>query len=377
MSPPVQSVRSSAVLPKAVDVIVIGGGIAGCSAAYALAKKGHSVAVIEKGVVGGEQSSRNWGWCRQQNRDFRELPLAQRSLEIWGGLQAELGTDLGFRRTGLRYVTTKPADLAQWETWTERAREYQVHSRILSAAEAKAMTPGSTGDWVGGIHAVGDGRAEPALATPAIAEGAMQLGVTVHQGCAARGIETEAGRVSAVVTEKGSIRTGAVLCAGGAWSSMFCRHHGLKLTQASVRSTSFYTEQAPEVTDGGVSMPGVTIRRRQDGGYTVGISGRGLLEVTPQGLLYARPFWPTFKKRRWGLKISVGRSSSAGRNHYRAGSSMVYRHSSRSASWTRRRTSNWCRWRWRIWPSSTRRWRGSRSRKAGAGWSIPRPTPFR
>lgn len=312
MSPPVQPVRSSGVLPKAVDAVVIGGGIAGCSAAYALAKKGHSVALIEKGVVGGEQSSRNWGWCRQQNRDFRELPLAQRSLEVWGGLQAELGADPGFRRTGLLYVTTKPDDLAQWEAWTNRAREYQVHSRVLTGAEAKAMTPGSTGDWIGGIHAPGDGRAEPALATSIIAEGAMKLGVTVHQGCAARGIETEAGRVSAVVTEKGSIRTAAVLCAGGAWTSMFCRHHGVKLTQASVRSTSFYTEQAPAVTDGGVSMPGVTIRRRQDGGYTVGISGRGLLEVTPQGLLYARPFWPTFKKRRWGLKISVGRSFFSG-----------------------------------------------------------------
>jgi glycine/D-amino acid oxidase-like deaminating enzyme len=312
MSPPVRRVQSDAPLPQAADVVVIGAGIAGCAAAYALAKKGHSVALIEKGVVGGEQSSRNWGWCRQQNRDFRELPLAQRALVMWDELQAELGSDVGFRRTGLLYVTTKPADLAQLETWTNRARDYQVHSRVLSAAEAKALTPGSTGDWIGGIHAPADGRAEPALAAPAIADGAMRLGATVHQGCAARGIETAAGRVSGVVTERGSIRTNAVLCAGGAWSSMFCRHHGLKLTQASVRSTSFFTEAAPDVTTGGLAMPGVTIRRRLDGGYTVGVSGRGLLEITPQGLLYARPFWPTFKKRRSNLRISIGRSFFSG-----------------------------------------------------------------
>ena len=55
-------------------------------------------------------------------------------------------------------------------------------------------------------------------------------------------------------------------------------------------------------------MPDVTIRRRLDGGYTVGLSGRGLLELSPQGLLYARQFWPTFRKRRGLLKISVGRS---------------------------------------------------------------------
>jgi glycine/D-amino acid oxidase-like deaminating enzyme len=89
----------------------------------------------------------------------------------------------------------------------------------------------------------------------------------------------EAGRVSGVVTEKGAIRTRTVLCAGGAWSSLFCRRHGIRLPQASVRSTSFATQPAPAVTEGGLSMPDVTIRRRLDGGYTVGLGGRGLVEL--------------------------------------------------------------------------------------------------
>jgi glycine/D-amino acid oxidase-like deaminating enzyme len=179
---------------------------------------------------------------------------------------------------------------------------------VLSGAEAKAMTPGSTADWIGGVHSPTDGRAEPSLAGPAIAEGARRLGVTIHQDCAARGLVMEAGKVSGVVTEKGSIRTQAVLCAGGAWSSLFCRRHGVRLPQASVRSTSFATAAAPAVTEGGLSMPDVTIRRRLDGGYTVGLGGRGRVELSPQGLLYARQFWPTFKKRRWGLTFAVGRS---------------------------------------------------------------------
>lgn len=308
MSPPVQPVLSDERLPGSADVVVIGAGIAGSAAAYALAKKGLSVALLDKGQVGGEQSSRNWGWCRQQHRDLRELPLAMKSLEIWGELGRELGVETGFRRTGLLYVTTRPADLAQWEEWTLRARDHQMHSRVLSGAEAKAMTPGSTIDWIGGVHSPTDGRAEPALAGPAIAEGARRLGATIHQNCAARGLETEAGKVSGVVTERGTIRTRAVLCAGGAWSSLFCRWHGIRLAQASVRSTSFATVAAPAVTEGGLSMPDVTIRRRLDGGYTVGLGGRGLVELSPQGLLYARQFWPTFKKRRAGLTFGVGRS---------------------------------------------------------------------
>jgi glycine/D-amino acid oxidase-like deaminating enzyme len=170
------------------------------------------------------------------------------------------------------------------------------------------MTPGSTGDWIGGVHSPSDGRAEPSLAGPAIAEAARQRGATIHQDCAVRGLDIQGGKVSGVITERGRLRANAVLCAGGAWSSLFCRRHGVRLPQAGVRSTSFATKAAPQVTDGGLSVPDVTIRRRLDGGYTVGLGGRGLVELSPQGLLYARQFWPTFKKRRAGVTLGIGRS---------------------------------------------------------------------
>src|SRR5438309_548950 len=182
MSPPVDPVQSDPELPATADAVVIGGGIIGAAAAYYLAKKGHSVALIEKGVIAGEQSSRNWGWCRQQNRDERELPLIVRSLEMWGGLDQEIGADLGFRRAGLIYVTRDPAELEKWEEWATMARGYQVHSRLLTADEARERTPGAAGaDWIGGIENPTDGRGEPSMAGPALAEAARRLGATVHQ----------------------------------------------------------------------------------------------------------------------------------------------------------------------------------------------------
>ena len=78
-------------IPRSVDVVIIGGGIVGCSAAYFLARQGVSVALFEKGRIAGEQSGRNWGWVRQQGRSPIELPLMIRSLRGWQELPGELG----------------------------------------------------------------------------------------------------------------------------------------------------------------------------------------------------------------------------------------------------------------------------------------------
>ena len=95
--------------------------------------------------------------------------------------------------------------------------------------------------WIGGVHSPTDGRAEPSLAGPAIAEAARGLGATIHQDCAARGLETAAGKVSAVITEKGAIRTQAVLLAGGRGAGCSAAGMVCGCAQAGVKSTSFST----------------------------------------------------------------------------------------------------------------------------------------
>ena len=82
MAPRVNPVATDEILPAEADVVIIGGGIIGTSAALFLAERGVSVALCEKGRIAGEQSSRNWGWCRKMGRDLAEVPLAVESLRL-------------------------------------------------------------------------------------------------------------------------------------------------------------------------------------------------------------------------------------------------------------------------------------------------------
>src|SRR5690625_4331319 len=104
-------------LPHTVDVIIIGAGIAGVATAYELIQKGVSVLLLEKGCIAGEQSSRNWGWCRKQNRDEREIPLIKYSLRRWANLNKELRKDSSFRQTGITYISDNKTDIQKWEKW--------------------------------------------------------------------------------------------------------------------------------------------------------------------------------------------------------------------------------------------------------------------
>jgi glycine/D-amino acid oxidase-like deaminating enzyme len=307
MSPTVKLIRSDETLPKSANVVIIGAGIVGAAAAFYIARRGLSVALLEKGNVGCEQSSRSWGWCRQQNRDAREMPLAVLAMRLWDEAAAQIGEDLGFRRCGLVYASDDEKQLAEWEKWQDIAREFGVETRMLSAIEATQKIPATKRKWRGGLHAPRDGKAEPALAAPVFASGARKLGATIHQHCAVYGVEFANGAVKGVHTEKGYIAADAVLCSAGAWASAFCHSLGISFPQASVRQTALRSRPAPNIGEV-IYTPDCALTRRLDGSYTIAISGRAKLEVTPQSLRFAKPFVPMFIKRLKAVQISAGKS---------------------------------------------------------------------
>jgi glycine/D-amino acid oxidase-like deaminating enzyme len=257
-------------LPAEVDVVIIGAGIAGTATAFFLAERGIKALLCDKGRVAGEQSSRNWGWVRQQGRDWAELPIMMEANRIWRGLAERTGeADLTFTQSGCVYLTDDAAGLRKYEQWHDLAKQHQLDTAMLSKADIEARLPGIGGKRIAGMITPSDGRAEPFVAVPALARAARKSGATVIEGCAVRTLDIEAGRVAGVVTEKGRVRCAQVVLAGGAWSTHFAANAGVDLPQLTIRSTAARTQKAPALYSTNISTPGLSIRRRADGGYTV------------------------------------------------------------------------------------------------------------
>ncbi|HEV8388556.1 MAG TPA: FAD-binding oxidoreductase [Dongiaceae bacterium] len=311
MGPLLDPVHSDSALPTRVDVAVIGGGIIGVSATLFLARRGISVALCEKGVIGGEQSSRNWGWCRTIGRDLRELPLAMESLRLWDGMNALAEAETGFRQAGIAYLCDDPAELAQYESWLEKAadrcRDYQHLARILPAGGLDKVASGATRRYAGALHAPSDGRAEPQKAAPAIANVARRLGAAILTGCAVRGLDIAAGRVAGVVTEKGRIACGSVVLAGGAWSRLFCSTLGVTLPQLKVLASVLRTNPIAGGPDAALWATGYGIRRRLDGGFNIANGSSSLTDIVPDSLRFFFQFLPALKLEWKSLRLRLGR----------------------------------------------------------------------
>ena len=121
------------VLPASADVVIIGAGIIGITTAWFLAKQGIKVLVCDKGRVAGEQSSRNWGWIRQQGRDEAELPIMMESMALWENLSNDIGVDIGFKREGSLYLCESEAELAHHDHFLSFSKQYGLDSSRLNS----------------------------------------------------------------------------------------------------------------------------------------------------------------------------------------------------------------------------------------------------
>ena len=263
---------------KAADVIVIGGGIAGLSTAYFLAKRGQRVVLLEKGRLAWEQSSRNWGFIRQQGRDPAELPMAVLANRIWSSIEHELGTDVEWCQGGNLALASDADDLDRYEEGALSAQAAGIDTRVLTSDQVRSLVPALRDRYAGGLHTATDGQADPLKATLAFALGARRAGAELREHCAVNSIITTSGRVTGVTTEAGELHSDVVVCAAGAHSSFLARMVGLKLPQRSMRSTVALTTPLPPLTKLGIWASGVGIRQARDGSVILGRASAGTAE---------------------------------------------------------------------------------------------------
>ncbi|MFK7855275.1 MAG: NAD(P)/FAD-dependent oxidoreductase [Granulosicoccus sp.] len=297
-------------LPRSTDVVIIGGGVVGIFTALELRRRGLSVLVCEKGLVAAEQSSRNWGWIRQQGRDPAELPIMMESIRLWQELPTDLKNEIGFVRCGVTSLAKSEAQLAKFAEWAKVAAEHGLDTKLISQAKIPELLFGGASAprhhaWLGGMNTSSDARAEPSKAVPAIARLAQQEGVVIRESCAVRTLDISAGKLRGVVTEYGPVSAEQVVLAAGAWSSLFVEQLGISIPQLSVAATVCQTAPLPEFTSGNASDGSIAFRRRQDGGFTLAAASRQTFNLGPAGFRHAWKYLPLIrqsaKSTRYGL----------------------------------------------------------------------------
>lgn len=305
--PSLDIVTPTETFPEKADAVIVGGGIIGVMTALELSERGLLVAVVEKGEIAAEQSGRNWGWCRQMGRDPRELPLIQVALEKWRKMNERVGAETGFRQCGVLYMSETDEQFAQREAWyRDHAVPNKLSTRLVTTKDVAQLAPGSLKTWRGGLFTADDGRAEPFLAVPAMARALQARGGVVLTNCAARGFETAAGRISGLVTEKGTIQTDTVVVAGGYWSRAFLRNAGIKFPQLGVVNSVMRTAPRDAGFKHTVSGGKYAVRRRLDGGYTITHNHMSVAELTPGHFRQAFKFLPLLRVDGKGVKIKMG-----------------------------------------------------------------------
>ena len=235
---------------KTAEVIIIGGGIIGCAAAYNLAKKGISVLVLEKNKsIGNGASSRNGGGVRQSGRDPRELPLAMYGIEnLWPYLSEELGVNVEYHKEGnLRLGKSERHRRILEGLRAVRSVTYGLDVKMIDGEEVRQINPWLTEEIICASWCPTDGHANPLTTTLGYYKRARELGVCFLTGEEVVEIRKVKGRAGKVITKKQVYEGGQIILASGYESRALARTAGLDIPMKSVLIEALVTEAEPQM----------------------------------------------------------------------------------------------------------------------------------
>ncbi|MEO0750775.1 MAG: FAD-dependent oxidoreductase [Pseudomonadota bacterium] len=207
-------------LPQQASVVVIGGGIMGCSTLYHLAKMGVSDAILlERNAL---TSGTTWHSAAQVRalRHSRNLTrMIQYSVDLYAQLEAETGQSVGWIQKGSLSIATNPDRLTHIKRQEALAHAYGIDAVSVSAGEAKDRWPlMNAEDVLGAVWSPDDGRVSPSDVCAALVKASKGLGATIFETTGVTGILTEGGRIKGVETSQGVVRCDAVALCTGLWS---------------------------------------------------------------------------------------------------------------------------------------------------------------
>ena len=243
--------------PKFVDVVIVGGGIMGTSAAFHLAEAGVSVALFESHELASGSTSKAAGGVRANFSDELNIAMGARSLELLSEFGKRPGYEIDLHRPGYLFALTKPEDVELFERSTKLHHNYGVESRMISPYEARSISPLLNIDGVLACSFTpNDGHCTPESVVLGYASGARKHGANIFTQTKVIDIQTIGEEISAVLTDKGAITTGAVMNCAGAWSPTIADLVNLELPVTPYRRELAITEPlGPHFADLPSSMP--------------------------------------------------------------------------------------------------------------------------
>ena len=233
------------------DVIIVGGGIIGCAAAYYLTKKGCSVLVLEGSKdIGNGGSSRNGGGVRQSGRDPRELPLAMYGIKnLWPTLSEELKVDCEYHQDGNLRLGKTEKHLEILQGLADRARVCGLDVRMIDGDEVRAINPYLSDEVIGASWCPTDGHANPLTTTLGYYKMARRLGarfITEEPVIALKKIK---GHLRQVITAENVYECDTVILAAGLGSRDIAATVGIDIPMQPAMLESLVTEAQPPMFD--------------------------------------------------------------------------------------------------------------------------------
>jgi sarcosine oxidase subunit beta len=267
------------------EVVIVGGGIVGCAAAYFLAGRGKKVVLLEKSVIGGEASGRNAGGVRAQCRDRRERALAMASVELWGGLQTELGFETEYVQGGNIRLATNEQRMAQLRREADEERADGLQVELWDRDELRQRAPFLRDIFLGAKYCAIDGTANPILATRALGWAAKRAGAVILARTEALSVGTQGMQVSSVAGRDRAgdlvIETPCVIHAGGPWTPQLSRTLGIRVPIEPARMFVAITQRIPPLFNAFISSHDLDMCCRQAREGHVHIGGISMLGAGP------------------------------------------------------------------------------------------------